>query len=165
MARTIKRIEPHKTQIPARERVAAYARVSSEKDAMFHSLSAQVSYYSQMIQSNPRWIYAGVYADNGLTGTSTDRPEFQRMLIDCRAGKIDRILTKSISRFTRNTLVLLEVTRELKALGIDVYFENENLHSLSGEGELMLSIIASFAQEESRSVPLNAPQFSLFSVE
>lgn len=155
MARNIRKIERQRPQIPARERVAAYARVSTEKDTMMHSLSAQVSYYSELIQRNPAWVYAGVYADNGLSGTSANRPEFQRLLADCRAGKIDRILTKSISRFTRNTVTLLETTRELKALGIDIYFEKENLHSISKDGELMLSIIASFAQEESRSVSDN----------
>ena len=118
MARNIRKIERQRPQIPARERVAAYARVSTEKDSMMHSLSTQVSYYSELIQRNPAWVYAGVYADNGLSGTSANRPEFQRLLADCRAGKIDRILTKSISRFTRNTVTLLETTRELKALGV-----------------------------------------------
>ena len=155
MARTIRKINPTKLQIPKRERVAAYARVSMEKDTMLHSLSAQVSHYSDYIQHNPAWIYAGVYADNACTGTRADRPEFQRLMADCRAGKIDRIITKSISRFARNTVTLLEVTRELKELGIDVYFEKENMHSTSGDGELMLSLLASFAQEESRSVSEN----------
>lgn len=155
MARTIRKINPTKPQMPKRERVAAYARVSMEKDTMLHSLSAQVSYYSDYIQRNPAWIYAGVYADNACTGTRADRPEFQRLIADCRAGKIDRIITKSVSRFARNTVTLLEVTRELKELGIDVYFEKENMHSTSGDGELMLSLLASFAQEESRSVSEN----------
>ena len=155
MARTIRKINTTKLQIPKRERVAAYARVSMEKDTMLHSLSAQVSHYSDYIQHNPAWIYAGVYADNACTGTRADRPEFQRLMADCRAGKIDRIITKSISRFARNTVTLLEVTRELKELGIDVYFEKENMHSTSGDGELMLSLLASFAQEESRSVSEN----------
>ena len=155
MARTIRNINPNKPKMPKRERVAAYARVSMEKDTMLHSLSAQVSYYSDYIQHNPAWIYAGVYADNACTGTRADRPEFQRLMADCRAGKIDRIITKSVSRFARNTVTLLEVTRELKELGIDVYFEKENMHSASGEGELMLSLLASFAQEESRSVSEN----------
>lgn len=152
-----KRIEkiPRLTPLPKRKRVAAYARVSMEKDAMLHSLAAQVSHYSQLIQSNPTWIYAGVYADEGLTGTKENRPEFQRLLQDCRDGKIDLVIVKSISRFARNTVTLLATVRELKALGIDVFFERENIHSMSGDGELMLSILASFAQEESLSVSEN----------
>ena len=142
-------------QLPVRKRVAAYARVSMEKDAMLHSLAAQVSYYSERIQRNPEWEYAGVFADFGLTGTKETRPEFQRMLKECREGKIDLILVKSISRFARNTLALLNTVRELKGLGIGVYFEEQKLDSLSGDGEFMLTILASFAQEESRSVSEN----------
>ncbi len=137
------------------KRVAAYARVSSGKDAMLHSLSQQVSYYSQMIETHPGWKYAGVYADEALTGTKDDRPEFQRMLADCREGKIDTIITKSISRFARNTVTLLNTVRELKSIDVDVYFEEQNIHSLSSDGELMLTILASYAQEESRSVSDN----------
>lgn len=140
---------------PRLERVAAYCRVSSGKDAMLHSLSAQVSHYSELIQRRPGWAYAGVYADEALTGTKDDRPEFQRLLADCRAGKIDRVLTKSVSRFARNTVTLLETVRELKELGVAVYFEEQNIDSLSGDGELMLTILASFAQEESKSVSDN----------
>ena len=136
-------------------RVAAYARVSSEKDAMRHSLSAQVSYYSSMIQSHPGWIYAGVYADEPVSGTKDCRDEFQRLIADCRAGKINMVITKSISRFARNTVTLLETIRELKNLGIDVFFEEQNIHSKSADGELMLTILASYAQEESRSVSEN----------
>ena len=138
-----------------RKRVAAYARVSSGKDAMLHSLAAQVSYYSELIQRNPQWEYAGVYADENLSGTKEARPEFQRMLRDCREGKIDRILCKSTSRFARNTVTLLETARELKGLGISVSFEKENIDTMSGDGELMLAILASLAQEESRSVSEN----------
>ena len=146
---------PRLPQLPKRKRVAAYARVSVEKDTMLHSLAAQVSHYSQLIQSNPTWLYAGVYADEGLTGTKENRPEFQRLLKDCREAKIDLVIVKSISRFARNTVTLLATVRELKALGIDVFFERENIHSMSGDGELMLSILASFAQEESLSVSEN----------
>ena len=140
---------------PRLERVAAYCRVSSGKDAMLHSLSTQVSRYSEFIQRHPGWAYAVVYADEALTGTKDDRPEFQRLLADCRAGKIDRVLTKSVSRFARNTVTLLETVRELKELGVAVYFEEQNIDSLSGDGELMLTILASFAQEESKSVSDN----------
>lgn len=151
---TVSRIEPV-VRAKKLKRVAAYARVSIGKDAMLHSLAAQVSYYSELIQHNPEYEYVGVYADDGLSGTRESRPEFQRMLKDCRDGKIDRILCKSISRFARNTVVLLETVRELKGLGVSVYFEEQNIDTMSGDGEFMLSILASFAQEESRSVSEN----------
>ena len=137
------------------KRTAAYARVSSGKDAMLHSLSAQVSYYNQLIQSNPEWLFCGVYADEALTGTKENRAEFQKLLNRCRRGEIDLILTKSISRFARNTVTLLETVRELKTLGVDVYFEEQRIHSMSSDGELMLSILASYAQEESYSASEN----------
>ena len=140
---------------PKAVRVAAYARVSTGKDAMLHSLSAQVSYYSSMIQNHPGWVYCGVYSDEAQTGTKANRPGFQKMLSDCRTGKIDMIITKRISRFSRNTVVFLTTVRELQKLGIDVFFENENIHTTSGEGELMLTILASYAQEESLSASEN----------
>ena len=142
-------------RIEALPRVAAYARVSSGKDAMLQSLSSQVSYYSSMIQSHPGWLYAGVYADEARTGTKDSRPEFQRLLEDCRAGKIQLIITKSISRFARNTVTLLATVRELKALGVDVFFEEQHIHTLSADGELMITILASYAQEESFSASEN----------
>ena len=138
-----------------RKRVAAYARVSSGKDAMLQSLSTQVSYYNSYISSRGDWQLVGIYADAALTGTKEDRPEFQRMLSDCRAKKIDMVITKSLTRFARNTVTLLETVRELKLLEIDVYFEKENIHILSSDGELMLTLLASFAQEESRSASEN----------
>lgn len=153
--KSIQKIQPSIPSILKRKRVAAYARVSSGKDAMLHSLSAQISYYSNLIQGNPEWEYAGVYADEALTGTKDNRGEFQRLLSDCRDGRIDMVITKSISRFARNTVTLLETVRELKQHDVDVYFEKENIHSISGDGELMLSILASFAQEESKSVSDN----------
>jgi len=140
---------------PERKRVAAYSRVSDGKDAMLHSLSAQVSYYSAMIQRNPEWVYAGTYADEALTGTKDARPEFQRLLTDCRAGQIGMIITKSVSRFARNTVDTLETVRELRALGIDVFFEEQNIHTLGTEGELLLTLLASYAQEESYSTSEN----------
>ena len=109
---TVSRIAPV-AQMKKLKRVAAYARVSTGKDTMLHSLAAQVSYYSDLIQRNPEYAYAGVYADEGLSGTKETRPEFQRMLKDCRDGKIDRILCNSISRFARKTVTLLETVREL----------------------------------------------------
>ena len=152
----IQRIEPTKPKITKRKRVAAYARVSVDKGRTMHSLSAQVSYYSNLIQKNPEWEYAGVYSDGGISGTSTDaRTEFQRLIKDAEDGKVDIILTKSISRFARNTVYLLETVRKLKAIDVEVRFEKEKINSLSGDGELMLSILASFAQEESRSISNN----------
>ena len=139
---------------PKKKRVAAYARVSSGKDAMLHSLSAQVSYYSDYIQKHG-WEYAGVYADEALTGTKDNRENFQRLLAECRKGTIQMVITKSISRFARNTVTLLSTVRELKSLGVDVYFEEQNIHTASADGELMLTILASYAQEESLSVSEN----------
>lgn len=154
MERTIRQVE-FPVEAPTLTRVAAYARVSSGKDAMLHSLSAQVSYYSNLIQKHPGWQYCGVYADEALTGTKDTRENFQRLLTDCRAGKLDLIITKSISRFARNTVTLLETVRELKFLGINVYFEEQNIYTLSADGELMMTILASYAQEESRSASEN----------
>jgi len=154
--KTVEKIERKLPVLKARKRVAAYARVSMESERMQHSLSAQVSYYSALIQKNPEWEYAGVFADYGISGTGTKkRDEFNRMLAECEAGNIDIILTKSIQRFARNTVDLLNTVRHLKELGIEVRFEKENINSLSGDGELMLSILASFAQEESRSISEN----------
>lgn len=154
--RTITKIESTIPTIKKRKKVAAYARISMESERMNHSLSAQISYYNNFIQKNPDWEFAGVYADNGISGTSTvKRDEFRRMIADAEQGKIDIILTKSIQRFARNTVDLLETVRHLKNLGIEVRFEKENINSLSGNGELMLSILASFAQEESRSISDN----------
>lgn len=152
----IEKIQPDFVPEKRRKRVAAYARVSRDTDRLLHSVSAQISYYSNLIQSNPEWEYAGVYADSGITGTRTDcRSEYLRLMQDCEKDIIDIILVKSISRFSRNTVDLLNAVRHLKELGIEVRFEKENINSLSSDGELMLSILASFAQEESRSISEN----------
>lgn len=153
--KTIQRIEPKIQQNFKRKKVAAYCRVSEEKGRTLHSMSTQVSYYSKLIQRNPEWEYVGVYSDLGVSGTSTKRLGFQEMIEDCKTGKIDMILTKSISRFARNTVDLLETVRWLKSIGIGVQFEKEKIDSLSDDGELMLSLLASFAQEESRSISEN----------
>lgn len=138
------------------KRVAAYARVSLETDKLAHSLSAQTRYYSEIIRQTPDWILVGIYADSFISGTETsNRTEFRRLIRDCEQGKIDVVLCKSISRFARNTVDLLKTVRRLKELGIEVRFEKENINSLSEEGELMLTILASFAQEESRSISEN----------
>ena len=140
---------------PKALKVAAYARVSSGKEAMMDSLSAQVSYYNRYIQEHPGWLFCGVYSDAGISGTKENREGFQKLLAACRAGEVDMVITKSISRLARNTVTLLSMVRELSALGINVYFERENINSNSGEGEMILSILASFAQEESRSASEN----------
>ncbi len=136
-------------------RVVAYARVSKEKESMLHSLNAQVDYYTNLIKSNAEFTYAGIYADEGISGTKEDRPEFTRMMNDARSHKFDMIITKSVSRFARNLVLLLKSIRELKQLGIDVYFEEQNIHTLSYEGEIMLTIFASTAEEEVKSMSLN----------
>ena len=155
MDRVIKRVDFPKVMQPQFMKVCAYTRVSSGKDAMLHSLSAQISHYSELIQSHTGWVYCGVYSDEALTGTKSERDGFQQMLADCRAGKIDMVITKSISRFARNTVTLLETVRKLKSLGIDVFFEEQNIHTMSADGELMLTILASYAQEESLSTSEN----------
>ena len=154
MKRTITKIDTL-PKLTRKTRVAAYARVSDGKDAMLQSLAAQVNYYKKSIQENDAWEFLGVYADEALTGTKDSRAEFQQLLKDCRAGKIDMIITKSISRFARNTVTLLETVRELKAINVDVFFEEQNIHSNSGEGEMILTFLATFAQEESRSASEN----------
>ena len=154
MKKTITKIDTLK-KLSKRIRVAAYARASEGNDAMLQSLATQVSYYKKMIHENETWEFIGVYADEALTGTKESRAEFQQLLEDCRAGKIDMIITKSISRFARNTVTLLETVRELKAINVDVFFEEQNIHSNSGEGEMILTFLATFAQEESRSVSEN----------
>ena len=155
MARIVEQVRFPVPKFKKQINTAAYARVSSGKDAMLHSLSAQVSYYSELIQKNPEWRFCGVYADEAMTGTKDNRENFQKMLAECRAGNLNLIITKSISRFARNTVTLLETVRELKDLGVDVYFEEQQIHSLSSDGELMLSILASYAQEESLSASEN----------
>ena len=154
MERKVHRVQQRPSK-PKLLKVVAYARVSSGKDAMLHSLAAQIDYFQNLIRQHPGWEFCGVFADEAKTGTKDERPEYQKMLEKCRNREVDLVITKSISRFARNTVTLLETVRELKSLGIDVWFEKENLHSTSGDGELMLSILASFAQEESKSVSDN----------
>lgn len=156
MAKTIRKIE--QTYIPklAPKRVAAYARVSVPTERLLHSLDEQISYYSALIQKTPGWEYAGVFADRGVSGTqSATRDQFQKMLAACENGQIDIILTKSLSRFARNTVDTLETVRRLKAIGVEVRFEKENISTLDETGELMITLFASFAQEESRSISEN----------
>lgn len=137
-------------QMPKVMKVAAYARVSTDKDAMLHSLSSQVSYFSKLIQSHDSWKYVGVYSDEGMTGTKISRGGFTRMIEDAKAGKIDIIITKSLSRFARNTVDCLKTIREMKAIDVDIFFEEQNIHTLSSNGEFLISLLAGYAQEESR---------------
>ncbi len=155
MDRAVTKIERKQAPAVLLKRVAAYSRVSTGKDSMLHSLSAQISYYSDYIQRHPGWLFCGVFSDEATTGTKENRAGFQVLLRECRAGKLDLVITKSISRFARNTVILLETIRELKALGVDVYFEEQNIHTISPDGELLISILASYAQEESLSASEN----------
>lgn len=139
-----------------KRRVAAYARVSTDREEQETSFDAQVSYYTQKIQANPQWIFVEVYADEGISGTSMKRRDgFNRMIDDALAGKIDLILTKSVSRFARNTVDSLTTVRKLKDKGVEVYFEKENIYTLDSKGELLITIMSSLAQEESRSISEN----------
>lgn len=137
-------------------RVAAYCRVSTEEEEQQSSYEAQCSYYTDKIMTNPEWTMAGIFADEGITGTSTKkRDDFNRMIRKCRQKKIDLILTKSISRFARNTLDCLRYVRALKELGIGVYFEKENINTLQMDTELILTFMGAFAQSESESISAN----------
>ena len=137
-------------------RVAAYCRVSTDSEEQETSYETQVSHYTEYIKSKPEWQMVEVYADDGISGTNTSkRDEFNRMIADCEAGKIDLILTKSISRFSRNTLDCLKYTRKLKALNIAVFFEKENINTMDSKGEVLLTIMASLAQQESESLSAN----------
>lgn len=148
-------IQPIQQQ-PKRLRVAAYARVSSDSEDQLNSLAVQVDCYTHLIQENPNWEFAGIYTDEGITGTSTKRREqFNRLMDDCRAGLIDRVLVKSASRFARNTADALSSVRELKSLGVTVAFEKEGFDTETSNGEMLLSIICAVAQEESLSISQN----------
>ena len=152
----VSKVRPVPLRMAPRKRVAAYARVSVDTEALLHSLSAQVSYYSKLIQANPEWEYAGVYADEGVTGTSTaHRAEFNRLIADCEADRINIVLTKSISRFARDTVDCLNTIRRLKDIGVEVRFEREGISTFSTDGELLLTLLASFAQAESESISSN----------
>lgn len=139
-----------------RRRVAGYARVSTDKDEQFTSYEAQIDYYTQMIKRNPDWEFVQVYTDEGITGTSIKHREgFNSMVEDALAGKIDLIVTKSVSRFARNTVDSLVTIRKLKEYGVECFFEKENIYTFDGKGELLLTIMSSLAQEESRSISEN----------
>ena len=130
--------------------------MSTQAEEQSHSLTAQISYYTKLIEEDPNAVLVDIYADRGTSGTRTrNRINFLRLIEDCRAGKVDAIITKSVSRFGRNTVDTLVFTRELRSLGIDVYFEKENLHTCSAEGELLLTLMAAVAESESVSMSDN----------
>lgn len=137
-------------------RVAAYCRVSTDSDEQTSSYEVQVEHYTNFINNNSEWELAGIYADDGISGTSTkNREEFNRLIQDCMDNKIDKIITKSISRFARNTLDCLKYIRQLKEKNIPVFFEKENIDTMDSKGEIMLTIMASLAQQESQSLSQN----------
>jgi DNA invertase Pin-like site-specific DNA recombinase len=164
MARNITVIpaRPNRTSLaenlqPKKKRVAAYCRISTDQEEQLSSYEAQVNYYTTYIEKQPDYECAGIYADEGISGTSTKkRDQFNKMIADCKAGKIDMIITKSISRFARNTLDCLNFVRLLKDLNIGVQFEKENIDTLDSKGEVLLSILSSLAQDESRSISENS---------
>ena len=148
------------TQTPVgsvqKRKVAAYARVSTDSDEQYTSYETQKTYYENYIKSKPEWEFVRVYADEGISGTNTKKREgFKSMITDALDGKIDLIVTKSISRFARNTLDTISYIRKLKSAGVEVYFEKENLWSLDSKSEFVLTIMASIAQEECRSISMN----------
>lgn len=152
-------VDPHShlpAMAPRRRRVAGYARVSTDSDEQFTSYEAQIDYYTRLIQSNPEWEFVKVYTDEGISGTNIKRREgFNTMIADALAGKLDLIVTKSISRFARNTVDTLVTVRNLKEKGVEVFFEKENIYTLDSKGELLITIMSSLAQEESRSISEN----------
>ncbi len=153
---TFRKIEQTIPRFKAKKRVAAYARVSMDVGNTMESLSTQISYYNALIQKNAEWEFAGVFSDGGISGTSIkNRTGFLELLEACENGKVDIVLVKSISRFARNTVDLLNTVRHLKAIGVEVRFEREGISTFSGDGELLLTLLASFAQAESESISQN----------
>ena len=137
-------------------RVAAYCRVSTETEEQNSSYEVQVAHYTEFIKKNNEWEFAGIFADDGISGTNTKkRDEFNRMIAECMDGNIDMVITKSISRFARNTLDCLQYIRQLKDKNISVYFEKENINTMDAKGEVLLTIMASLAQQESQSLSQN----------
>jgi DNA invertase Pin-like site-specific DNA recombinase len=138
-----------------KERVCAYARVSTDSEEQESSYENQVRHFTEYINRREDWEYAGIYADEGLSGKNLKRPQFVKMIKDCESGKVDRIITKSVSRFARNTLDCIQTVRKLKEKGIGVYFEKENLDTMKETSEFVLTLMASLAEEESRSISNN----------
>lgn len=148
-------LEPVQNKIPKKKRVCAYARVSTDSRKQGESLENQISSYERSLKSNPVYEFVVVFAYQGISGFSRNRQEFQRMVQMAKDGQIDLIIIKSISQFARNTTVLLETVKELRLIGVAVYFEEQNIHTLSGDSEVTLMVLASFAEEESRNVSEN----------
>ena len=147
---------PALPKITHKPRVAAYGRVSTLHIDQEGSLEAQQEHFNREIKLNPEYEFAGIYLDQGFTGTKANiRPELKRMIEDCKAGKIDLILTKSISRFSRNCIECLEMVRELTSIGVDIEFEKENLRTDAMTTEIMLTLLATYAEMESRSISEN----------
>lgn len=139
-----------------KRRVAGYARVSTDSDEQFTSYTAQIDYYTNFIMRHADWQFVKVYTDEGISGTNTKRRDgFNEMISDALAGKIDLIVTKSVSRFARNTVDSLVTVRKLKEKSVEVYFEKENIFTFDSKGELLITIMSSLAQEESRSISEN----------
>lgn len=159
--KTVTLIQPKKSFIVDKaqhrqKRVAAYCRVSTDSEEQLTSYTNQMRIYNEMIASNKEWEFAGLYADEGISGTRADkRPQFQKMIEDCHKGKIDMIITKSVSRFARNTVDCLDYVRSLKEIGVGIYFEEQNIDTLKSDSELYLVIYAGFAQSESESISKN----------
>ena len=144
------------TNSARKRRVAGYARVSTDSEEQSTSYEAQVDYYTNYIKSNPGWAFVDVYTDEGISGVMTkNRDGFNRMVADALSGKIDLIVTKSVSRFARNTVDSLTTVRRLKERGVEVFFQKENIYTLDSKGELLITIMSSLAQEESRSISEN----------
>lgn len=152
----IKVIKPTKAVQQQKKKVCAYVRVSTDSLQQEDSLEIQTTYFKGFITANPEWEFVGIYSDQGISGYKENRPGFQKMIEDARAGNIDLIVVKSISRFARNTETVLKFTRELKSIGVGIFFELQNINTLSGAGELMLTILAAFAQAESEGASANA---------
>lgn len=139
-----------------KRRVAAYARVSTDHEEQQSSYEAQVDYYTNYINGREDWEFVSVYADEGITGCNTKKRDgFNKMVEDALSGAIDLIITKSVSRFARNTVDSLTTVRKLKEKGVEVYFQKENIYTLDSKGELLITIMSSLAQEESRSISEN----------
>ena len=139
-----------------RRRTAGYARVSTDKDEQFNSYEAQIDYYTSFIKNHSGWEFVKVYTDEGISGLNTKKRDgINEMIFDALEGKIDLIITKSVSRFARNTVGSLVIIRKLKDKGVEVYFEKENIWTFDSKGELLLTIMSSLAQEESRSISEN----------
>lgn len=152
----VRRTDSHGIKSVKKLRVAAYCRVSTDREDQMHSFEAQVDYYTRYIHEWENYEMAGIYADEGISGTNVrKREQFKKMIEDCKAGKVDLVITKSISRFARNTQDCLQYSRLLKNLGIGIIFEKENITTLASTGELLFTILSSLAQDESRNISEN----------